>query len=36
MRIAPRHIFEEKFTSDAVREALNLCCAKLSIPLVLS
>jgi glycosyltransferase involved in cell wall biosynthesis len=36
MRIESRRIFEEKFTADRVRSALNLCYAKLSIPLVLS
>jgi glycosyltransferase involved in cell wall biosynthesis len=36
MRIASRKIFEEKFTSDSVRAALNQCYAKLSIPIVLS
>jgi glycosyltransferase involved in cell wall biosynthesis len=36
MRIASRQIFEEKFTSDAVREALNKCYARLSVPIVLS
>jgi glycosyltransferase involved in cell wall biosynthesis len=36
MRIASRLIFEEKFTSDAVRKAFNRCYEKLSVPLVLS
>lgn len=36
MRIASRQIFEEKFTSDAVRAALNQCYTKLSVPIVLS
>ncbi len=36
MRIVSRQIFEEKFTSDAVRVALNQCYAKLSVPIVLS
>ncbi|MGH2482418.1 MAG: glycosyltransferase, partial [Ktedonobacteraceae bacterium] len=36
MRIESRAIFEEKFTSDAVRAALNRCYERLSVPLVLS
>jgi glycosyltransferase involved in cell wall biosynthesis len=36
MRIASRQMFEEKFTSAAVREALNKCYARLSVPIVLS
>jgi glycosyltransferase involved in cell wall biosynthesis len=36
MRIASRRIFEERFTSNAVRAALNQCYAKLSIPLMLT
>jgi glycosyltransferase involved in cell wall biosynthesis len=36
MRIASRQVFEEKFTSDAVRAALNLCYAKLSVSIVLA
>jgi glycosyltransferase involved in cell wall biosynthesis len=36
MRIASRQVFEERFTSDAVRAALNQCYARLSVPLVLS
>ncbi len=36
MRIASREIFEEKFTSVAVRASLNQCYSKLSLPLVLS
>jgi glycosyltransferase involved in cell wall biosynthesis len=36
MRLQSRQVFEEKFTSEVVRRALNQCYSKLSIPLVLS
>ena len=36
MRIESRAIFEEKFTSKAVRAALNRCYERLSVPLVLT
>ena len=36
MRIASRQVFEEKFTSNAVRAALNRCYSKLSVRIVLS
>jgi glycosyltransferase involved in cell wall biosynthesis len=36
MRASSRQIFEEQFTSDKVRAALNQCYARLSVPLVLA